>query len=63
MTDERKIVGTIDITPTWEAVLPIYMDALEYGQGPGVFAAREELRRMAKLADLYVASQKKDATE
>jgi hypothetical protein len=49
---------TIDMTPTWEAVLPIYLDAIQYGNGKGYEAAVEELTRMAKLADLYIAAQK-----
>ena len=49
---------TVDATPTWEAVLPIYLMAYENGSNKGRGAALEELQRMAKLADLYVASKK-----
>lgn len=49
---------TVDATPTWEAVLPIYLMAYENGKNKGRGAALEELQRMAKLADLYIASRK-----
>lgn len=47
---------TIDITPTWVAVLPILLAALENGTDEGKRIAREELQRMADAADLYNAS-------
>ena len=50
---------TIDITPTWQAVLPILTATLK---GPSDFKsidfAEQELRKMAKLADLYVEQEK-----
>ena len=48
---------TIDITPTWEAVLPVYIAAVKEDSIP----AQQELPRMAKLADAYVAAQKQQA--
>lgn len=53
----------IDLTPTWAGVLPIYLAVLENPNAghDGRTAAREELARMAKLADLYVAGQKAEA--
>lgn len=53
----KNEVETVDATPTWEAVLPIYLMAYENGKNKGRGAALEELQRMAKLADLYVASR------
>ena len=50
---------TIDATPTWEAVVPLLMAVIENGTFEGRAAAEQELRRMAKLADLYVASCRK----
>jgi hypothetical protein len=44
--------------PTWEAVLPIYLMAYENGENRGRSAALEELQRMARLADLYLAAKK-----
>lgn len=56
----QKYVGTIDLTPTWRAVLPILCEVaataerLEARQ-----EAMAELQRMADLADAYVAEHKK----
>lgn len=49
---------TVDITPTWTTIVPILLAVLENNALQGRAAAEAELRRMAKLADLYVASQK-----
>ena len=46
----------VDITPTWAGVLPLLLAALENGTDKARQAAREELRTMAKAADLYNAS-------
>ena len=48
----------IDITPTWAAVLPIYLAAHEGGTSQGRSSALVELQRMAALADWAVAQQK-----
>lgn len=49
---------TIDLTPTWAAVLPILLTAVEDGTFEGRKIAREELARMAGLADKYVELMK-----
>lgn len=49
---------TIDATPTWEGILPLYIAGIESGSFEGIKNATEELRRMARLADLYVAAEK-----
>lgn len=49
---------TIDMTPTWAAVLPIYIACLEDGTEAGKRAAREELARMAAAADRWNALAK-----
>ena len=50
---------TINITPNWQAVLPILTATLK---GPSDFKAIDfaetELLKMAKLADLYVEQEK-----
>lgn len=51
-------VEYIDITPTWEGILPILLDRVEYGDFNAKDLASTELRRMAQLADKYVALQK-----
>lgn len=56
---ERAQVRTIDLTPTWSGILPGLLEVIENGDS---FAARDtaraELRRMARLADAYVAEHK-----
>lgn len=48
----------IDVTPTWSAILPLLLAVYKDGNFHGIKEAEGELRRMAELADLYVASQK-----
>jgi hypothetical protein len=45
----------IDATPTWSAILPALLQALQSGGPRAETAAREELQRMARLADLWVS--------
>lgn len=60
MVEEKKLVGTIDLTPTWAALLPAILEALEnVSHDPAKKQViREELARMAQGADAYVALQK-----
>lgn len=53
--DEDK-VRTIDITPSWAAILPILTGVLQNREAPASAhrQADGELRRMALLADRYV---------
>lgn len=51
----KNEIETVDATPTWEGLLPLYLMAYENGASKGRRAALEELQRMAKLADAYVA--------
>lgn len=44
---------TIDITPTWEGLLPLLIALIKDGPPEGQKTAEEELRRMARAADLY----------
>jgi hypothetical protein len=48
---------TVDITPTWEAILPALLAVIENGNFEGRKVALEELTRMAQLADLYVKQE------
>lgn len=55
-TEEYVTSRVIDLTPTWEGVVPIYIDVLlnpKAGE-KAINASRTEIERMAKLADLYV---------
>ena len=53
----KNEVETVDATPTWEGLLPLYLMSYENGANEGRRAALEELQRMAQLADAYVASK------
>jgi hypothetical protein len=53
-----KVVETIDLTPTWSGLLPLFLTAMEIGTDDAKSAARTELERMAKLADAYVESMR-----
>lgn len=60
---EGKVVDTIDITPTWEAILPSLIAVIQDGNGDGKRLAIEELRRMATIADKYVELTKEKEEE
>ncbi len=42
---------TIDMTPTWAAIMPALIAALQHGTGAGQAMATEELARLARLVD------------
>lgn len=56
----KTLIGAIDCTPSWKAILPTLLALIEMGSAEGKVAAKEELARMARLADLYVAEHKDD---
>ena len=43
----------IDMTPTWEGILPLLLTLLENANAEGKHTAKTELMKMAKLADAY----------
>jgi hypothetical protein len=51
---------TIDMTPTWETAVRIYMMVLEDGTDEGKVTAREELLRLARQYDALVADMKQE---
>lgn len=53
---------TIDITPTWEQSVNVFVLLIEAGDAKGRALAVEELRRMGRLADAYVAEHKEPIT-
>lgn len=55
MSEPIKTAGTIDMTPTWSALLPMFVAALQHGSDEGRKIAREELQRMAQAADHWNA--------
>jgi hypothetical protein len=52
----------MDITPTWEGILPILLRLYGGPERDARQEAFEQLARMAELADAYVAEQKKGDT-
>lgn len=42
---------TIDMTPTWTAIMPILLAAMENGTDEGKRIARAELMRLAGIVD------------
>lgn len=54
----KRPAGTIDLTPTWSAILPVLLAVLEDGNEAGKTTARLELTRMAEIADRYVLEHK-----
>ncbi len=51
----------IDATPSWEGILPYLITIMERGSHEGQRLAREELHRMAQLADAAVRMQREAA--
>ena len=50
----------IDMTPTWEQAVRIYLLVLEEGSEEGRVTAREELLRLARQYDALVADLKQE---
>jgi hypothetical protein len=46
----KKKIETVDVTPTWESVLLIYLEGWKNGSE----ASFKELKKMAQLADKFV---------
>lgn len=58
-TDERGDTPLrIDITPTWQGILPALIALMEDGTDAGRREAQRALVRMAKAADVVVVAQK-----
>lgn len=53
MGDPRgsRLVGTIDMTPTWESLVPLFIVALCDGSPTAQATAKEEMLRLARYAD------------
>jgi hypothetical protein len=48
----------VDMTPTWESMIGVFVALIESGNAQGRKTAIEELTRMAKIADSIVAQSK-----
>lgn len=56
---KKKKVETIDLTPTWQTALQIYLTVLESGTDEGKRLAKEGLNKMANVAQAHVELLKK----
>jgi len=54
----KQQIGFLDLTPTWQGILPVITLALTEGTPAGQKAAGEELARMADAADRWNAHAK-----
>jgi len=60
----KKEVETIDITPTWEGLLPLLVEVAANGEtAEGRKEAMDELRRMARAVDAMNAKAKAEKGE
>lgn len=48
-----KLVGTIDLTPKWEGLYPIYAEWIDSGTPGQKQLVKEELLKLCKVADAY----------
>jgi hypothetical protein len=61
MTQEKGTnMKHIDMTPSWETAVRIYIMVLEDGEEKGKEMAREELMRLARNYDALVADMKQE---
>lgn len=58
---DRDSVRHIDMTPTWAAIMPALIAALENGTGEGRTMARGELERLAREVDALNARAKEES--
>ena len=59
---EIEMTKTVDLTPTWQGILPALLDLVRSDNYKTREIAERELRRMAGLADGYVEIQKAGLT-
>lgn len=50
-------VTKLDVTPTWAAIMPGLIAALQHGTAEGQKIAREELMQLARKVDLLNAER------
>jgi len=56
--ERKRLLETIDCTPSWQEVLPALITMLQEGSAETKSGAMTELMRMARLADAYNVMQK-----
>ncbi len=47
----KRVEGGIDLTPTWTAIMPVLIAALQDGTTTGQQLARDELMRATRILD------------
>lgn len=57
-TETKRAIKTIDLTPTWESLIPVFVAAIQDGTPAGRAAAIGELTRLAVFADKVNAENK-----
>ena len=55
---EKTGVRTVDVTPTWSGLIPVFRVIVEDGTTEAGEAIWKEITRMAELADAYAAARK-----
>jgi len=56
--NEKQLVGYVDVTPMWQEILDVLVDAVENGTTEQHDVALNELRKMARAADAFNAAQR-----
>lgn len=59
MTIENK-GRTIDVTPSWESMIPVLVMLIENSNAKGRATAIDELTRLARFADSVIAESKSE---
>ncbi|CAH0343682.1 hypothetical protein [Rhizobium sp. CECT 9324] len=52
MNENKEVLRTIDMTPTWEETVQMLVALIERGDAAGRATAISEMQRMARLADI-----------
>jgi len=52
--EQKTKIGTIDITPTWESLIPVLVPLAAEGN----VTAMNELRKLARIVDTHIANLK-----
>lgn len=62
MNDKYKDCKTIDMTPTWESIMPIHLEAIKNAarRDDTIPSAEEEIMRVCRAMDKVIAQQKHD---
>ncbi len=56
---KKKLLGTIYVTPTWESLVPMFIDWIQDGNSEQHIDASENIMQMAKVSDAYRANEYK----